>query len=63
MTNERRIKAMSTEELAEYLYDRGNGSEYCYGICAYQYECFGMAHGEKFCIEQICKWLEMESEE
>ena len=36
ITNERRIKAMSTEELAEYLFDRGNCSEYCYGICAYQ---------------------------
>ena len=62
ITNERRIKAMSTEELAEYLFDRGNCSEYCYGICAYQDECDGEAHAQEFCIEQICKWLEMESE-
>ena len=63
MTNEKRIKAMSTEELAAYLFDRGNCSEYCYGICAYQDECDGEAHTQEFCIEQICKWLEMESEE
>ena len=41
MTNRQRIEAMTDEELAEYLFDRGNGSEYCYGICAYQDECDG----------------------
>ena len=61
MTNESRIKNYSTEELAEYLFDRGNGSEYCYGICAYQDECDGV-HAQEFCIEQICKWLEAEDE-
>lgn len=59
MTNERYIKTMSTEELAEYLFDRGNCSEYCYGICAYQDECEGV-HAQEFCIEQIVKWLESE---
>ena len=61
MTNERKIKNMSTEELAEYLFDRGNDCEYCYGICAYQDECDG-PHAQEFCIEQIVKWLEQEAE-
>ena len=60
MTNERRIKQLDTEEFAEYLFDRGNCTEYCYGICAYQDECDGHDHAQEFCIEQICKWLESE---
>ena len=63
MTNERRLKNLSTEEFAEYLFDRGNGSEYCYGICAYQDECDGFPHAQEFCIEQICKWLEAEGKD
>jgi len=55
-TNADRIRAMTDEELAEYLYDRGNGCEYCYGICAYQHECNDF-HSQEFCIEQIVKWL------
>lgn len=62
MTNEQRIKSFDTEELAEYLFDRGNNTEYCYGICAYQDECDRHAHAQEFCIEQICKWLESEDE-
>lgn len=62
MTNKQVIQTYSTEELAEYLFDRGNGNEYCYGICAYQDECDGEAHAQEFCIEQICKWLESEIE-
>lgn len=56
-SNADRIRAMTDEELAEYLFDRGNGCEYCYGICAYQDECDGLAHAQEFCIEQIVKWL------
>ena len=56
MTNGERIRRMEDEELAEYLFDRGNGCEYCYGICAYQDECED-AHAQEFCIEQIVKWL------
>lgn len=59
MRNITRIQLMTTEELAEYLFERGNGAEYCYGICAYQDECDG-AHAQEFCIEQIIKWLESE---
>lgn len=55
-TNADRIRAMTDEELAEYLYDRGNGCEYCYGICAYQYDCNDF-RSQEFCVEQIVKWL------
>lgn len=60
MTNKQKIQRMDTEELAEFLFDRGNGCEYCYGICAYQDECDGHHHAQEFCIEQICKWLKGE---
>lgn len=60
MTNKQKIQWMDTEELAEYLFDRSAGNEYCYGICAYQDECDGYDHAQEFCIEQICKWLEGE---
>ena len=60
MTNRDRIMLMTDEELAEYLFDRGNGCEYCYGICAYQDECDGHAHSQCFCISQIVKWLQQE---
>lgn len=59
-TNSDRIRAMSDEELAEYLFDRGNGSEYCYGICAYQEECHE-CHAQEFCIQQIVAWLQQEA--
>lgn len=62
-SNADRIRAMTDEELAEYLFDRGNCSEYCYGICAYQDECDGDSHTQEFCIEQIVKWLKQEAEE
>lgn len=51
-----KIRAMSEEELAEYLFDRGNGSEYCYGICAYQDRCRG-PYQREFCLSQIETWL------
>ena len=53
------IRSMTDEELAEYLFYRGNGSEYCYGICAYQDECEEY-HTHEFCIGQIVKWLKQE---
>ena len=57
-TNEEVIRNMSTEELADYLFDRGNCQEYCYGICAYQDECEGLhVHDNNFCKKQIVKWL------
>ena len=48
MTNEYRLKALPTEEFAEFLFDRGNYCEYCYGICAYQDECDGLDHAQEF---------------
>ena len=60
MNNADRIRTMTDEELAEYLFYRGNGCEYCYGICAYQDECDGHDHAQEFCMEQIVKWLKQE---
>lgn len=59
-TNADRIRAMTDEELAEYLFDRGNGCEYCYGICAFQDECDENDHAQEFCLEQIGRWLKQE---
>ena len=61
MTNGARIRLMSNDELADYLFERGNNCEYCYGICAYQDECDGHDHAQEFCHEQIVKWLEEET--
>ena len=61
-TNADVIRKMTDEELAEYLFDRGNCAEYCYGICAYQDEC-DAPHAQEFCIEQIIKWLKQEAKE
>ena len=58
-TNADRIRSMTDEELAEYLYSRGNDSEYCYGICAFQDECKEWKSRE-FCIEHIVEWLKQE---
>lgn len=58
-TNADKIRSMTDEELAEYLYSRGNDSEYCYGICAFQDECKEWKSRE-FCIEHIVKWLKQE---
>lgn len=61
ITNAERIRSMTDEELAEYLFDRGNGCEYCYGICAYQEDCEA-PHAQEFCINQIVKWLNQGAE-
>jgi len=63
MTNRQRIETMTDAELAQFLFDRGNGSEYCYGICACQDECCGSYHSDEFCISQIVKWLNREGDE
>ena len=62
MTNKEVINSMSTEELAKYLFNRGNCQEYCCGICAFQDDCDSWQEND-FCIAQICKWLESENEE
>lgn len=62
ITNADRIRAMSDDELAKLLFERGNCGEYCYGICSYQDECNGYP-SEKFCISKIVEWLKKEVEE
>lgn len=59
MTNKKWIQTMSSEELAEYLFNRGNGCEYCYGVCAVQDECEGK-YAKEYCISNIVRWLKEE---
>lgn len=61
MTNGDKIRGMTDEELAKFLFERGNCSEYCYGICAYQDECHKV-QDEAFCIIQIVQWLNQDQE-
>ena len=61
-TNADSIRAMSDEELAEYLFKRGNYQEYCYGICDVQDECDDWPSDED-CIRHIVKWLQKEVED
>lgn len=61
LTNADRIRAMTNKELAEYLFERGNEQEYCYGICTYQDECEEI-HTREFCIQKIIDWLQKEAE-
>lgn len=61
MTNEQRIKAMTTEELANYLFERGNCQEYCADICSYQRNCDNRKD-DSFCIKKIMEWLRQEQE-
>ena len=58
MTNEQKIKAMSTEELAKYIFRLGNGSEYCYGHCIYQDDENCTEHN---CLEGVTAWLKQDA--
>ena len=63
MTNADRIRAMTDEELAEYLFERGNGDKYCYGICVHQDDvnaCVKALKQDK-CIQSIVAWLKQEA--
>lgn len=56
-TNADRIRSMSDKELAEYIFDLGNGSEYCYGHCAYQDDCATNGLDHDTCIKGVIDWL------
>lgn len=62
MTNFEKIKALSKEEMARYIFDLGNGREYCYGHCAFQ-DNEDCPNEPKQCIFGVIKWLESEVEE
>lgn len=62
-TNADRIRTMSDEKLAEYIFDLGNGSEYCYGHCAYQ-DSDNCPNDEAVgCLSGVLKWLRQPAEE
>lgn len=63
MTNYERIKQMSIEEMAEKIFDCGNGREYCYGHCYYQDDNSCPNDGAQGCIQGVVKWLQSEEEE
>ena len=61
LTNADRIRSMSDEELAEYIFSLGNGPENCDGHCAYQDDCnaegFNYNTCIKACIKEVTDWL------
>ena len=61
-TNADRIRSMTDEELAEYLFERGNGDEYCYGICVHQDDVNACVKALKQdgCIQSVVAWLKQE---
>ena len=62
-TNADRIRSMSDKELAEYIFDLGNGSEYCYGHCAYQDDCATKGLDHDTCIKGVIAWLKQPAKE
>lgn len=56
-TNADRVRSMNDKELAEYIFDLGNGSEYCYGHCAYQDNCTTKGLDHDTCIKGVIDWL------
>ena len=62
-TNADRIRSMSDKELAEYIFDLGNGSEYCYGHCAYQDDCATNGIDHDTCIKGVIDWLKQPAKE
>ena len=63
ITNADRIRSMSDKELAEYIFDLGNGSEYCYGHCAYQDDCATKGLDHDTCIKGVINWLQQPAKE
>jgi hypothetical protein len=63
VSNADRIRSMSDEELAEYIFDLGNGSEYCYGHCAYQDDCNTKGLDHNTCIKGVIDWLKQPAKE
>ena len=67
-TNADKIRGMTDEGLAAYIFELGNYTEYCYGHCAYQDDdelC--KAHSsrglkQKGCIRGVIEWLQMPAE-
>ena len=57
VSNSDHIRSMSDEELAEYIFDLGNGSEYCYGHCACQDNCTSRGFDHDACIKGVIDWL------
>ena len=59
-TNYERIKAMSVEEMAEWM-DKIELK--CHLACIHKTDCYGYRQGEFICLESIKQWLLAESEE
>ena len=57
VSNADRIRSTSDKELAEYIFALGNGSEYCYGHCAYQDDCATKGLDYDTCIKGVIDWL------
>jgi hypothetical protein len=62
ITNADRIRGMMDEELAKYIFRLGNGSEYCYGHCAFQDNCIIRGLDNDTCIKGVIEWLRAPAE-
>ena len=63
VSNADRIRSTSDKELAEYIFALGNGSEYCYGHCAYQDDCATKGLDYDTCIKGVIDWLKQPAKE
>ena len=60
MTNEEKIKAMKTWELAEFIYRVSNG---CQEITTCKENCNECESTDEFCTSCIAEWLIQEADE
>jgi hypothetical protein len=63
VSNADRMRGMTDEELANYIFYLGNGSEYCYGHCAYQNNCTTKGLDHDTCIKGVIDWLQQPAKE
>lgn len=58
MTNADRIRAMTDEELADFMYDTATGNECC--ICGYKEGWHCKKESDKPCSDGVLTWLKAE---
>lgn len=63
MTEFEKIKKMNISQMAKFIFDLGNGREYCYGHCAYQDDDNCPNDGGDGCLKGVMLWLESEVKE
>ena len=67
MNNYERIKQMSVDEMAKFIFNENNGTEYACGFCPKQEWCDETFPGMNYPLEEVCidgmkQWLLQECE-